>query len=391
MGSFDGAEICELVGLHILNKLSQIIPAKDLGLYRDDGIAVIENASGPKMDNLRKKVIALFKSFDLSITAETNLHQTDFLDVTFNLQTGKFFPYRKPNNQPQYVNIRSNHPPSIKKQIPKMINTRIANLSCDQSSFDHAAPDYVEALSNSGYHAKFNYESKNTPGTHNKSTKRRRKILWFNPPYNEEVKTNVGKVFFSLMDKHFPPHHKLFKICNKLNVKLSYSCMPNMASIINKHNRKILNNNDNFKPPPCNCRNPTNCPLNRECRMKSIIYKATLTTPSNPPQYYIGCCETEFKKRYYNHCVSFNNRNKSNATELSKSVWKFKDQGIDPIITWSIIRKAPPFQCGAKRCNLCLYEKLSILLSDPNSLLNKRSELISKCRHKNKYKLRYFK
>ena len=98
LGSHDGAEICELVGLYLLDKLSTIIKKDSVGLYRDDGLAVIENANGPLLDRLRKKIIALFKNEELSIIIETNLSVTDFLDVTLDLSRGKYYPYRKPND-----------------------------------------------------------------------------------------------------------------------------------------------------------------------------------------------------------------------------------------------------------------------------------------------------
>ena len=50
MGSYDGAEICELVGLFVLDQLKRIVPRQNIGLYRDDGLAVIESTSGPKAD-----------------------------------------------------------------------------------------------------------------------------------------------------------------------------------------------------------------------------------------------------------------------------------------------------------------------------------------------------
>ena len=84
MGSFDGAEICEIVGLYLLDKLSVLLRKENVGLYRDDGLAVADNANGPKLDKLRKKIITIFKAEGLSITIETNLIETDFLDVTFN-------------------------------------------------------------------------------------------------------------------------------------------------------------------------------------------------------------------------------------------------------------------------------------------------------------------
>ena len=111
MRSYDGAEVCELVQLYLLGKLASLIGAKHVGLYRDDGLAVIHQANGPKMDRIRKDI--MFKSEGLSITINTNLIETDFLDVSFNLEMDKFFPYRKPSNTLLYIHFESNHPPSI--------------------------------------------------------------------------------------------------------------------------------------------------------------------------------------------------------------------------------------------------------------------------------------
>ena len=45
----------------------------------------------------------------------------------------------------------------------------------------------------------------------------------------------------------------------------------------------------------------------------------------------------------------------------------------------------------SKRCLLCLHEKLAIVLyPNPGELINKRSEMISKCRHLNKFLLMNF-
>ena len=57
MGSYDGVEICELLGLYILDNLSNIIPKNNIGLYRNDGIAVIETRSGRTADKSRKEII----------------------------------------------------------------------------------------------------------------------------------------------------------------------------------------------------------------------------------------------------------------------------------------------------------------------------------------------
>ena len=157
MGSFDGAEICELVGLYLLDKLSSLIGRKNVGLYRDDGLAAIDSSSGPVLDKMRKNIIALFKNEELSITIETNLFETDFLDVTFNLATGKIFPFRTPINQPFYINAKSNHPPNILRDLPSMINKRLSDLSCNEEGYKKAKPLYETALNESGHKTTLTY------------------------------------------------------------------------------------------------------------------------------------------------------------------------------------------------------------------------------------------
>ena len=158
-----------------------------------------------------------------------------------------------------------------------------------------------------------------------------------------------------------------------------------MADILSAHNKKLLKSH-NGKPEfkPCNCRYKPSCPLNGNCRDKAIVYQATVQAKDQSKNY-IGLCETEFKARFYNHNHSFNSDSKRNATELSKFIWSCKDSGINPAIFWKIICHATPYQHGGKVCNLCLAEKYEILTANDDALLNKRTELINKCRHKNKY------
>ena len=54
MGAFDGAEICELVGTYLLSILAEKYPKEDIGLYRDDGLAVFKNKSGPQLERIKK-------------------------------------------------------------------------------------------------------------------------------------------------------------------------------------------------------------------------------------------------------------------------------------------------------------------------------------------------
>ena len=64
-----------------------------------------------------------------------------------------------------------------------------------------------------------------------------------------------------------------------------------------------------------------------------------------------------------------------------------KRKGFEkPIVHWSVIDHAKPYQNGSTSCNLCLTEMYYILTS-PVKLINKRSELVSKCRHKNRFHL----
>ena len=73
--------------------------------------------------------------------------------------------------------------------------------------------------------------------------------------------------------------------------------------------------------------------------------------------------------------------------ELLKYVWQLKKQGEEFKITWSINRRAQAYSNTTKRSNLCLTEKLSIINAEKTTTLTKRSELVSKCRHENKYYL----
>ena len=68
MGSFECAKICEFCVLYLLNKISVHIDSDNIGLYRYDRLTVIDNANGPKLDRIRKNIVATFKSKELIIT-----------------------------------------------------------------------------------------------------------------------------------------------------------------------------------------------------------------------------------------------------------------------------------------------------------------------------------
>ena len=101
---------------------------------------------------------AFRENFGLKITITTNLKTVNFLDVTFNLCTGKYQPYKKPNDTSPYINVNSNHPPNIIKAFPDNISKRITNVSSDKATFNNAAPSYNDVLSASGYKENLTYQ-----------------------------------------------------------------------------------------------------------------------------------------------------------------------------------------------------------------------------------------
>ena len=315
MGAYDGAEVCQLVGLFILSKVESLIKQSDIGLYRDDGLAVV-SMSGPQIEKLRKKLFTEFKSLGFSISIRANITAIEFLDIWLDLKNETYKPYRKKNDIPVYIDINSNHPHSIKKQLPCMIQHRLSTLSSSQKIFEAELPIYQDALHKAGYNSKLVYE--NGP-KHTDKRKRHRNVLWFNPPYSQNVKTNIGSKFLSLIDKHFKktPLHKYF---NRKNIKISYSCMPNMESIISSHNKKVLRNENtdtSHSKVECNCRDANLCPLKGKCLKSSIVYQADVITNSSTSTY-IGLASNSFKERYNNHLTTFKNKNKAESTTLSK-------------------------------------------------------------------------
>ena len=215
MGSYDGAEICELVGIYILTRLATIIKKSDCGLYRDDGLVILRNVNGQQIDRTRKNIIKIFKDVGFSTDIETISKVVDFLDITFNLNNGIYKPYKKPNDRLLYINKSSNHPPQIINQLPKIISDRLSRNSSNKEVFNTAKGEYEEALKRSGY-------SNISLSFHQSSTshvkQQRHCSIWFNPLYSRAVITNVAKKFLQLKDLHFPPSNKFHKIFNRNNV-----------------------------------------------------------------------------------------------------------------------------------------------------------------------------
>ena len=160
-----------------------------------------------------------------------------------------------------------------------------------------------------------------------------------------------------------------------------------MKKHVSKHNAKVLRNpKDDKDTRSCNCRAGRECPLDGQCLQKNIVYRADVEC-NNVVKTYYGLTEQTFKARWNNHQLSLRNADHPQKTALSSYIWKCKNFNLDPKITWSVQAKAFPMSSGGVTCDLCLTEKLTILMADTNSTLNKRDEIMVKCRHKRKFVL----
>ena len=70
MGSYMGAEICDLIGLYILNDLPNILVDNSYGVYRDDGLSILEKKSSCKQERITNKIREVFKDHGFWITIE---------------------------------------------------------------------------------------------------------------------------------------------------------------------------------------------------------------------------------------------------------------------------------------------------------------------------------
>ena len=241
------------------------------------------------------------------------------------------------------------------------------------------------------------------PNARNKPTSkknRNRKVTWFNPPFSKNVKTNIGKKFLAIIKETFPTTHPLHKICNTNTIKLSYRCMDNMKREVSKHNNKLLNGNNNINGAAaqiyeCSCRphySPDTCKVlpGIGCMVDNLVYKATVTrTDTNHRETYTGCTYNTMKTRYNGHNSDINTKNEMvKGTTLSAYIRSLKRDNIPHNITWSIVKRAAPYNPITKICRLCICEKAHILFHPEDATLNQRSEFFSKCWHKDKHLLK---
>ena len=117
----------------------------------------IPNSNGPNSSSIQKKIIRAFKLLGFKIEISSNNKIVNFLDVTLDL-SNTYKPFIKMDQSPSYINVNSNHPKVIIKQVPKAVNLRIRNLSSNEEIFRKVSKMYIDALKSSGYKENFTYK-----------------------------------------------------------------------------------------------------------------------------------------------------------------------------------------------------------------------------------------
>ena len=138
----------------------------------------------------------------------------------------------------------------------------------------------------------------------------------------------------------------------------------------------------------CNCQDTIQCPVGGNCQTKGVVYQAIVKqTVSGQEDSYVGLADTTFKLRFNSHSNSFRHSKNRHETALSNHIWDLKLKHIDFELSWRIVSKARSYSPTNKICNLCNREIYFILFKPNMATLNKRNELMSKCRHRAKFKL----
>ena len=132
---YDSSQIADLVGRYISDILSRIVSTEQMGLIHDGGILYMSNINDPNSSCIQKKMIRVHKFLGFKIEVSSNNKIVNFLDVTLNLSNNTYKSFLKTDQYPSYININSNHPKTIIKQVPKAVKLRIRNLSANEKIF----------------------------------------------------------------------------------------------------------------------------------------------------------------------------------------------------------------------------------------------------------------
>lgn len=180
----------------------------------------------------------------------------------------------------------------------------------------------------------------------------------------------------ALINKHFPKGHRLRSIINPNNTTVSYSCTRNLGAVIKGHNRKLIEEGrlagKEAAKKTCNCQRNDECMAGGNCLPSKVIYEATIS--GGDEQFcYIGLSKTTLKERIRNHRISFRKANHRDDTTLSTKYWEMMEKGLNPTVSFKIIKNSKSFEPSGKGCQLCIDEIVAIMFYDGKlNLLNKR-------------------
>ena len=163
----------------------------------------------------------------------------NFLGIPLHLRNNTDGSCRKQDNHLVYIFENSNHPKTILSELPKSKSKLLSELSSNKEIFQKATAIYSEASKNSAFKESLVFIAKPNTSDNTSKKQRKRKIIWFNHLFSVIVKTKIGRTFMKLLKQHIPKPYRLHKIFNKNTVKVSYSCMSNMSSIILSHNKRL--------------------------------------------------------------------------------------------------------------------------------------------------------
>ena len=147
------------------------------------------------------------------------------------------YPYVKPNTKTKYVSTSSNHPKIVIDRIKEGVCKRLSDNSSNINMFQEHSRHFKDALEEAGHSGDMIYMSREERPEGNP---RCRKVIYFNPPWCESVRTKIGGQFLRLVRKHFPKGSPLYHLFNEKKLKVSYSTAPNMLQLIKAHNMKVI-------------------------------------------------------------------------------------------------------------------------------------------------------
>ena len=157
-----------------------------------------------------------------------------------------------------------------------------------------------------------------------------------------------------------------------------------MSSVIKQRNHKVLSTIKNVDRL-CNIRNKDNCPPDGKslCRHVSFtrLMSSRIRTIKSTLVLVIENLNLDTITTYVHFAIDITNKKHN----FLKHIWKRQDKGINFTVKWSVAAYTLTYRCGSRRCHLCLTEKYLIARANHKNLLNKRTELISKCCHRNTY------